>query len=161
MAKKKKPRKETSWWLAKIQKKTNTKNAFCRYFSSLMCLVMPQRVIKFELMILCNLFIILSRHNCHLLISNGFELLRNVCYWKFLLIVFVVSFHHQASLSCGAKGYFSKLRYQLLLVQFSIIFHYWSLKCRTFLRMTQKSSDEDTKVPAFPMSVIFSRMVSL
>ena len=38
-----------------------------------------------------SLFIILSRHNCHLLISNGFELLCNVYYWKFLLIVFAVS----------------------------------------------------------------------
>ena len=37
-----------------------------------------------------SLFIILSRRNCHLLISNGFELLCNVYYWKFLLIVFAV-----------------------------------------------------------------------
>ena len=62
---------------------------------------------KFGLCFL-SLFIIFSRHNCHLLISIGFELLCNVCYWKFLLIVFVVRLHHQASLSCGAKVLFFK-----------------------------------------------------
>ena len=36
----------------------------------------------------------------------------------FLLIVFVVNLHHQALISCGAKSYFSKFRYQLFLVQF-------------------------------------------
>ena len=56
--------------------------------------------------------------NCNLLISNCFELLCNVCYWKFLLIVSVVSLHHQALISCGAKCYFSKLGYQLFLVVF-------------------------------------------
>ena len=64
-----------------------------------------------------SLFIILLRHNYHLLTSNGFGLLCNVCYWNFLQIVFVVSLHHQALISCGAKCYFSKLAYQLLLVQ--------------------------------------------
>ena len=64
-----------------------------------------------------SLFIILSRRNCHLLISDGFELLCNVCYWKCFLIVFVVRLHHQALLSCGAKCYFSKLGCQLFLVQ--------------------------------------------
>ena len=93
-----------------------------------------------------SLFIILSRHSCHLLISNGFELLCNVCYWKFLLIIFAVSLHHQALLSCGANCYFSKLEYQSFLVQsfwkklkiinFQSFSHSWSLKCRTFLRMT-------------------------
>ena len=41
------------------------------------------------------------------LTSNGFELLCNVCYWKFLMIVVVVSLHHQPLISCGAKRYFS------------------------------------------------------
>ena len=84
-----------------------------------------------------SLFIFLSRHNCHLLISNGFELLCKVCYLKFLLIVFVVSLHHQALTSSGAECYFSKRRYQLFLVRsfFLIFFHSWSLKCLTFLRM--------------------------
>ena len=76
--------------------------------------VMPHTLMKFGLLMFCELSIILSRHNCHLLISNSFELLCNVCYWKCLLVVFVVSLHHQASLACGAKSYFSKLAYQLL-----------------------------------------------
>ena len=50
-------------------------------------------------------------------ISNGFELLCNVCCWKFLLIAFVVSLHRQALISCGTKCYFSKLGCQLFLVQ--------------------------------------------
>ena len=97
-----------------------------------------------------SLFIILLRHNCHLLNNNGFELLCNVCYWKFLLIAFVVSLHHQALISCGAKCYFLKLGYHLFLVvflekienhEFSGFFsHSWSLKCRTFFRMAQKYS---------------------
>ena len=90
-----------------------------------------------------TLLIILLRHNCHLLTISGFELLRNVCYSKFLLMVFEVSFYHQALISCGAKRYFSKLGYQLFLVQcfwkklktinFKFFSHSWSLKCRTFL----------------------------
>ena len=92
-----------------------------------------------------SLFIILSRHNCHLLISNGFELLCNICYWKFLLIVFAVSLHHQTLISCCAKCYVSKLGYQLFLVQwflnklktvnFQFFSYSWSLKYHTFLRM--------------------------
>ena len=81
-----------------------------------MCFVMPHTTIKFELMMFCEV-IYLFIYNCHSLISNDFELLCNVCYWKFLLIVFVVSLHHQALISCGAKCYFSKLGYQLFLIQ--------------------------------------------
>ena len=92
-----------------------------------------------------SLFIILLRHNCHLLTSNRFELLYNLCYSKFLLIDFVASLHHQPLISCGAKCYFPKLGYQLFSVQyfskklktinFQFFPHSWSLKCRTFLRM--------------------------
>ena len=62
-----------------------------------------------------------------------------------LLIVFVVRLHYQALISCGAKYYFSKLGYQLFLVQsfwkilktinFQFFSHSWFLKCRTFFRM--------------------------
>ena len=92
-----------------------------------------------------SLFIILLRQNCHLLTSNRFELLCNLCYSKFLLIDFVASLHHQPLISCGAKCYFPKLGYQLFSVQyfskklktinFQFFPHSWSLKCRTFLRM--------------------------
>ena len=94
------------------------------------------------------LFIILSRHNCHSFISNGFELLCNVCYWRVLLIVFLVSLRHQVLISCDEKCYFPKLGYQLVLVQcfwkktenhkFSNFFSFFNscyLKCRTFFRM--------------------------
>ena len=116
MAIKKEALKETSWWLAK-NKENQHKNAFCRHLSSLRCFVMPHTVIKFGLMTFCELIYHFSRHNCHLLISIGFELFCDLCYWKFLLIVFVVSLHHQAFISCDAKCYFSKLGYQLFLVQ--------------------------------------------
>ena len=66
-----------------------------------------------------SLFIILSRHNFHLLIRIGFELLCNVYYWKFLLMVFLVSLHHQALISCGAKCYFFKT---WISVAFSTVF---------------------------------------
>ena len=85
-----------------------------------------------------SLFIILLRHNCHLLTSNGFELLCNVCYWKFLLIAFVVSLHHQALISCGARCYFLKLGYQLFFEkiknhEFSIFFSFSVPKMSHFL----------------------------
>ena len=63
-------------------------------------------------------------------------------------MVFVVSLHDQALISCGAKFYFSKLGYQLFLVQcfwkklktvnFPVFSHSWSLKCCTVFRMAQK-----------------------
>ena len=81
-----------------------------------MCFVMPHTLIRFRLMILVSLIIILLRCNCHLLTSNDFELLCNVCYWKYSLMIFVVSLHQQALISCGAKCYFSKPGYQLFLV---------------------------------------------
>ena len=52
----KKPPRETSWWLAK-NKENQHKNAFCRYFSSLMCFLMPHTVITFGLMMFCELLI--------------------------------------------------------------------------------------------------------
>ena len=97
--------------------------------------------------------------NCNLLISNCFELLCNVCYWKFLLIVSVVSLHHhQALISCGAKCYFSKLGYQLFLVvfmkkienqtiSFCFCFHSLSVKCRTFLRMALEGRSNSSSLP--------------
>ena len=39
------------------------------------------------------------------------------CYWKLLPVVFVVSLHHKALLSYGAKCYFSKLGDHLFLLQ--------------------------------------------
>ena len=134
------PLKETNWWLAK-NKESQHKNSFCKYFSNLLCFVMPHRVIKFGLVMFCELV----SHFIKTQLSFAFFLF---LIWKFLLIVFLVSHNQQVSLSCGAKCYFSKLGYQLLLVlcfwkktenyKISIFCHSWCLKCRTFLRMALK-----------------------
>ena len=96
-----------------------------------------------------SLFIIFSRHDYHLLLSNGLELLCNVCYQKFLLIVFVVRLHHRASLSCSAKCYLSKLGYRLFLYsalkknknhKFSIFFSLLVPKVSHFFRNGCKPS---------------------
>ena len=54
MAIKKEAPKETSWWLAKTKENQHEK-VFCRYFGSLICFVMPHAVIKFGLMMFCEL----------------------------------------------------------------------------------------------------------
>ena len=64
------PLKETCWSLAK-DKENQHKNARCRHFSSLMCFVMPHIVLKFGLIMFCELFIISSRHSWYLLINNS------------------------------------------------------------------------------------------
>ena len=66
---------------------------------------------------------------------------------------------------CFAKCYFSKLRYQLLLVQYfwkklkninvKFFSHFWPLRCRTFLRMDHlcyigKFNVEQNKIRPYP-----------
>ena len=109
---------------------------------------MPHTVIKFGLMMFCLLIYHFIETKLSFAYQQWLWMLCNVCYWRFLRIVFVVSLHHQALSSCGAKCYFSKLGYQLFLVQcfwkklktinFQFFSHSWSLKCHTFLRMALK-----------------------
>ena len=97
-------------------------------------------------MMFCELIYHFIKAQLSFAYQQWLELLCNVYYWKFLLIIFAVTLHHQALLSCGANCYISKLEYQSFLVQsfwkklkiinFQFFFHSWSLKCRTFLRMT-------------------------
>ena len=108
---------------------------------------MAYTVTKLCLLMLCEL-IILSRHNCHLLINNGFESLCGVCYRNFLVIVFVESIHDKALISCGARCYFSKLQISVVFStvflikienhNFSIFFSFSVPKMSYFLRMVHK-----------------------
>ena len=100
---------------------------------------------KICLIMFCELVYYLIMTQLSFTYHQNFKLLCNICYWNFLLTIFVVSLHNRALISCVAKCYFSKLRYQLLLVQcfwkklkninFRFFYHFWPLKCRTFLRM--------------------------
>ena len=105
---------------------------------------MPYRIIAFGLMMFCELIY----HFFKIQLSFAYQQMALSywkCYWKSLLIVFVASLPHQALIPCGAKGYFSKLVYQLFLVQyfwkklktikFQFFYHSWSLKCHNILRM--------------------------
>ena len=106
---------------------------------------MLHTVIKFRLMMFCEFTYHFIKTQLSYAYQKCFELLCNVCYWKFLLIVDVVGLHYQTLISWGAKCYFSKLVYQLFLVQcfwktlktinVQFFSHFWSLKCRTFFRM--------------------------
>ena len=127
-------------------KENQLRNAFCRYFSNLMYFVMPHTVIKFELMMFCELIY----HFVKTQLSFAYKQWLWVIVSRILLEIFTDSLCSKSppqSLDIlWYKVLFFKTWISVVLVycfwkklktiHSQFFSHFWSLKCCTFLGMT-------------------------